>query len=151
MDVFMDKLAQRLTAQDIIQANTAADTEEMNKLKLQIAEYHQCLSQLQKLLDEETAKLRNSQVSGENVNRLVEEGIAKIRSIQSDAQGTEELQKKLALQLDHLEKQVDDRLEAMKQQVGGQLGTMEQQVSGQLNPTAYVTRGQVASIIFGLS
>ena len=83
MDVFMDKLAQRLTAQDIIQANTAADTEEMNKLKLQIAEYHQCLAQLQKLLDEETAKLRNSQVSGDNVNRLVEEGIAKIRSIQS--------------------------------------------------------------------
>ena len=38
MDMFMDKLAQKLTAQEIIKANTAADVEELNKLKNQIAE-----------------------------------------------------------------------------------------------------------------
>ena len=30
MDMFMDKLAQKLNAQEIIKANTAADTEELN-------------------------------------------------------------------------------------------------------------------------
>lgn len=128
MDIFMDRLAQRLTAQDIIQANTAADTEEMNKLKAQIAEYHQCLEQLGRLLDEETAKLKSSRADGENVNRLVEEGIAKIRAIQLDSQGTGELQKQLSGQLN----QMGGRLDAMEQQMGGKLDTMEQQVGGKL-------------------
>ena len=48
MDMFMDKLAQKLTAQEIIKANTAADIEELNKLKNQIAEYNECLARLQK-------------------------------------------------------------------------------------------------------
>ena len=46
MDMFMDKLAQKLTAQEIIKANTAADVEELNKLKNQIAEYNECLAKL---------------------------------------------------------------------------------------------------------
>ena len=33
MDTFMDKLAQKLTAQEMIKANMAADAEEMNRLK----------------------------------------------------------------------------------------------------------------------
>ena len=43
MDMFMDKLAQKLTAQEIIKANTAADTEELNKLKGQVKDYSACL------------------------------------------------------------------------------------------------------------
>ena len=52
MDMFMDKLAQKLNAQEIIRANTAADAEEMNKLKNQIAEYNECLTKLQQLIEE---------------------------------------------------------------------------------------------------
>lgn len=153
MDIYMDKLAQRLTAQDIIQANTVADMEEMKKLKAQIAEYYQCLEQLKRLMDEETAKLRNSQMSGENVNRLVDESIAKIRAIQVDSRGNEELQLKLSQQLntleaqvgnklDALQKQVNDKLEILQQaggridaleQVGGKLDAIEQQMGGRLD------------------
>lgn len=144
MDTFMDKLAQRLTAQEIIKANTAADTEEMNKLKGQIAEYHQCLEQLRKLLDEETVKLQNSQVSGENINRLVNEGIAKIQAVQQDTKGMETLQRQLSQQIDALEKLVDEKLsgmeqqageklEALEQQAGEKLGTLGQQVDGKLS------------------
>ena len=153
MDIYMDKLAQRLTAQDIIQANTVADMEEMKKLKAQIAEYYQCLEQLKRLMDEETAKLRNSQMSGENVNRLVDESIAKIRAIQVDSRGNEELQLKLSQQLnileaqvgnklDALQKQVNDKLEILQQaggridaleQVGGKLDAIEQQIGGRLD------------------
>lgn len=152
MDIFMDKLAQRLTAQDIIQANTAADMEEMNKLKAQIAEYHQCLEQLKRLMDEETAKLKGSRLSGENVDRLVEEGILKIRAIQADARGTGDLQLKLSQQLntletqlgnrlDTLQKQINDKLEVLEraggridtlEQIGGKLDTIEQQIGEKL-------------------
>lgn len=70
MDMFMDKLAQKLNAQEIIRANTAADAEEMNKLKNQIAEYNECLTKLQQLIEEGTAKFQNSQANSEISERL---------------------------------------------------------------------------------
>ena len=39
MDTFMDKLAQKLTAQEIIRGNLAADAEEMDTLKEQVKDY----------------------------------------------------------------------------------------------------------------
>lgn len=36
MDTFMDKLAQKLNAQEMIKANSAADAEEMDQLKSQL-------------------------------------------------------------------------------------------------------------------
>ena len=52
MDIFMDKLAQKTTAQEIIKANTAADLEELSKLRNQVAGYSDCLAKLQTLMDE---------------------------------------------------------------------------------------------------
>lgn len=95
MDMFMDKLAQKLTAQEIIKANTAADAEEMNKLKNQIAEYNDCLAKLQELIQEGAARLQNSQANSADVKRLVEEGIGKIQAIRQDSAGLEELGKRL--------------------------------------------------------
>lgn len=49
MDTFMDKLAQKLTAQEMIKANTAADAEELGRLKSQVKEYNECLAQMEKV------------------------------------------------------------------------------------------------------
>ena len=46
MDTFMDKLAQKLNAQEMIKANSAADAEEM---KNQLREYDECLAQMQQV------------------------------------------------------------------------------------------------------
>lgn len=85
MDTFMDKLAQKLTAQEMIKANAAADAEEMKKLQVQIDEYRKVLDKMQTLLD-------NAQVDGGAINRLVEESVAKIEQIQADTQGYDKLQ-----------------------------------------------------------
>lgn len=67
MDSFMDKLAQKLTAQEMIRANSAADAEEMKKLKSQIKEYRDILDRLQQMVDEGSAKLHQMQaVSSDN-------------------------------------------------------------------------------------
>lgn len=100
MDTFMDKLAQKLTAQEMIKANAAADAEEMNKLRDQIQEYNECLDKLQKLIEEGSAKLENAKVDGAEVNRLVEEGINKIQAVQQDTQILEEMKQKLDEKLD---------------------------------------------------
>ncbi len=39
MDNFMDKLAQKFNAQEMIKANSQAEAAEMKKLQLQVAEY----------------------------------------------------------------------------------------------------------------
>ena len=91
MDMFMDKLAQKLTAQEMIKANTAAETEELNRLKSQIEEYDKCLERLKKLLDEGSAKLEGAKVDGGEINRLVLESIAKIQELSQDSRLTEDL------------------------------------------------------------
>ena len=45
MDNFMDKLAQKFSAQEVIKANSQAEAAEMKKLQLQVAEYEKiCFS-----------------------------------------------------------------------------------------------------------
>jgi len=71
MDMFMDKLSQKLTAQEIIKANTAADTEELNKLKGQVKDYSACLDRLEQLIEEISEKLSGTRsVDGESINRI---------------------------------------------------------------------------------
>lgn len=63
MDMFMDKLAQKLTAQEMIKANMEADTEQLNKLKGQVKEYSECLEQVQKLTEAGIAKINEIETS----------------------------------------------------------------------------------------
>ncbi len=46
MDAFMDKLAEKLRAGEIIKANRAADIEEMERLQSRVKEYEACLERL---------------------------------------------------------------------------------------------------------
>lgn len=110
MDMFMDKLAQKLNAQEIIKANTTAEVEELDKLRNRVSEYNECLDRLQRLVDESAAKLNGA--SGESaaeINRLAEESIAKIRAIQQDAAGLE----KLGGQMNSMSSKITEQLELM--------------------------------------
>lgn len=113
MDMFMDKLAQKLNAQEIIRANTAADTEEMNKLKNQIAEYNDCLTKLQQLIEDGSTRLQNSRADSEDINRLVKEAIGKIQAIQQNNEGLEQVGNQISEQLKHMESETNEKLGAM--------------------------------------
>lgn len=130
MDMFMDKLAQKLTAQEIIKANTAADTEELNRLKNQVADYNDCLTKLQKLIEEGTAKLSGAQaVNGSEINRLVEESISKIKELGRDTAALEEIRKALEERLDAMDKSVSVRLDAMDKAVSEQAAVIDKTLS----------------------
>lgn len=110
MDMFMDRLAQKLTAQEIIKANTTADTEELNRLRNQVAEYNECLARLQQLTEEAAAKLHDAPGSVEDISRLLEESVEKIRSLQQDSTALEQLQKILADRLEEADRKQGERL-----------------------------------------
>lgn len=122
MDMFMDKLAQKLNAQEIIRANAAADAEEMNKLKNQIAEYNDCLTKLQKLIEEGTAALQNAEAGSEDIHRITEEAIGKIQAIQQNNAGLEQVSGQLTERLEQLEAEMGKKLEEVSCQLGSLSG-----------------------------
>lgn len=80
MDMFMDKLAHKKTAQEIIRANSEADAEEMERLKEQTAEYREILGQMQKLV-----------ADCEHINRLTENAVSGIEQSRGSAGELEKL------------------------------------------------------------
>lgn len=76
MDNFMDKLAQRLTAQEMIKANSEADAAELERLQKQLDQYDACLQEMRKL------SLKNSDTT-DKINTLLDESISKIQTISS--------------------------------------------------------------------
>ena len=133
MDTFMDKLAQKLNAQEMIKANSAADAEEMDQLKSQLREYDECLAQMQqvnkelKAINQEMEKLMSETIAPE-VTKLSEEGVVVLQKLQQEntekleALGQqytaklEELQQSTEV-LDELQKHVDEKLSTTEENV----------------------------------
>ncbi len=116
MDMFMDKLAQKLSAQEMIKANTAADTEELNRLKDQVEEYNEYLDRLKKLIDESDARLKEA-ADTEAVSRLAEESIGKIQAMQQEFAGLESIQQELTERLDGINSSLSERLERLEEKL----------------------------------
>lgn len=79
MDNFMDKLAQKFNAQEIIKANSQAEAAEMKKLQLQVAEYEKILQEMRKL------NYKNAELT-EKIDGLVGENAGKLQGLQEDEQ-----------------------------------------------------------------
>lgn len=67
MDTFIDKLAQRFSAQDMIRANLAAEAKETRKLREKMESYESLLQEMRQI------NLKNME-SAERVNRILQEG-----------------------------------------------------------------------------
>lgn len=87
MDMFMDKLAQKLTAQEIIKANTTAETEDLNRLRNQIDEYDRCLAKLKQLLEENADKLQGNSDQSEQLQKLLAERLGNVDAVLGERLG----------------------------------------------------------------
>ncbi len=134
MDTFMDKLAQKLNAQEMIKANAAAEAAETARLKEQNAVYEEMLRKLQTSSEQNEAsaqKLETGAVKVEQNAQKLEQGavkveqnaakieeltaaaIAKIEEMQASAKDTEEL---TAL-LEELKKLQEEKFEQLTDHV----------------------------------
>lgn len=120
MDSFMDKLAQKFNAQDMIKANAQAEAAETERLQKQVEQYESCLNEMQKLnqqnteamnrlselirtmdesgrtLDDSIAVMSQMEGPAQKINALVESGMAKFREMEAGRMSTEELEEKMA-------------------------------------------------------
>lgn len=83
MDTFMDKLAQKMNAQEMIKANSAADAAKMEQLQNQVMEYENLLQEMRKV------NLKTVE-NAEQVKQIVQESLQKIEEIQVAADSNEE-------------------------------------------------------------
>ena len=81
MDNFIDRLAQKFIAGEVIRANSAAEEREMKKLREQVAEYERCLQEMRKI------QLTNTQ-SAQNLHDMMVENADGIRKLTQDSLGT---------------------------------------------------------------
>lgn len=79
MDNFMDKLAQKFNAQEMIKANSQAEAAEMKRLQFQVSEYEKILQEMRKL------NYRNTELS-EKLDALIGDNAEKIQGIKEDEQ-----------------------------------------------------------------
>ena len=115
MDTFMDKLAQKLTAQEIIKANAAADAEELNRLQNQVKEYNECLTQMCQ------------------VNKQMQDAVVKMERLMEDeiVPGAERLvEEKVAAGIKQLaQEQAADIKQLVQEQTSGMSCSVEEQMS----------------------
>ena len=72
MDTFIDKLAQKFTAQEIIKANMTAEAKENKKLREQVETYEVLIQEMKQL------NFKNME-SAERVNKLAENGCESLK------------------------------------------------------------------------
>ena len=72
MDTFIDKLAQKFTAQEIIKANMTAEAKENKKLREQVETYETLIQEMKQL------NFKNME-SAERVNKLAENGCENLK------------------------------------------------------------------------
>ena len=79
MDNFMDKLAQKFSAQEMIKANSQAEAEEMKRLQMQVSEYEKILQEMRKL------NYKNTELS-EKLDLMIGDNADKIQVMKEDEQ-----------------------------------------------------------------
>ena len=77
MDNFMDKLAQKVNAQEMIKANSQAEAAEMKRLQMQVAEYEKILQEMRKL------NYKNAELS-DKMEALIGDNAGKIEGMKED-------------------------------------------------------------------
>lgn len=128
MDTFMSKLSQKINAQEMIRANTAADTAKMEAMQRQMEEYNKLLQDMRKV----NLKAAENMDLMQNV---IKEGLQKIEEIQgnSDTQADSEkllaeTKKQMEGFLPELQRQTEDILPRMQTQMEELLPEIRKQV-----------------------
>ena len=126
----MDKLAQKLNAQEMIKANSAADAEEMDQLKNQLREYDECLAQMQQANKELRAvnHAMETLMSETIAPKLSEESVAAIRKMrQENTEKLQELQQEYTTKLEEI-RQNTEELEELRKHLDEKLDGSDENV-----------------------
>lgn len=134
MDTFMEKLAEKFTAQEMIKANETAERQEAERFKAQVQEYTECLDRMKQIC----AEIEQTADSAKN----------KVESVQMDTDGLKEELLKMwedmqaatvekAGMTESVKEEADEQAEAAAERLAAQMtelrSVMQQQIDGLQN------------------
>ena len=119
MDTFMDKLASKFNAQEMIRANSAAEARENERLQKEVEAYKQCLQEMREISLQNTA-------TADEVAELVKASLDKIAAIQVESGKSDDV-------LVAMKTSTDDVLGAMKNNADVVIGAMQGKSEDVLN------------------
>ncbi len=140
MDSFIDKLAQKFTAQEIIKANSSAEAAELKRTREQVQQYEACLEEMKNVnesMKDSLAKLEETlsldlekfgqiEVPTDDISAMLAENMNAIRASQSETK----LQQDLAQE--QMSGQLRDIQDKLSGQLAGQIQSIQDCVSGQM-------------------
>lgn len=111
MDNFIDKLAQKFTAGEVIRANSMAEAREMKRLQKQVEEYETCLQEMRKV------QMKNTEAANQ-LSALVADSSSRMEAIANaslDKIAEASVNKKETILLEEIEKEVENLRQAMQE------------------------------------
>ncbi len=121
MDTFMDKLASKFNAQEMIRANSAAEARENERLQKEVEVYKQCLQEMRQI------SLQNASTADE-VAELVKASMDKIAAIQVESGKSDDvilaMQNNSNAMMNAIKNNSDETLGAVKSNSEMMLNTM---------------------------
>ena len=121
MDNFIDRLAQKFTAGEVIRANSVAEERELKRLREQVAEYERCLQEMRKIQMTNTQTAQNLHdlmvESTESIRKLAGESVAKITEIQAGADAQQAEAKESAQLVAKNVEQMEEKVVSMQETV----------------------------------
>ncbi len=142
MDTFMDRLAQKFTAQEMIKANAAAEAEELNRLREQVQEYTECLDRMQQICAEmeraaENAKGRvdEARLDTDGLREQLMEIWQNVQTMQQNSAGEQDdsSQRVLAEQLGSSQRMLAEQLDSMRNAQDAQFTNSQRMLAEQLD------------------
>ena len=153
MDSFIDRLAHRFTAQEIIKANATAEAEELKRTREQVRQYETCLEEMKQVnesMKDALAKFENtmsadfggesgSKLSAEDlqeINVMLDNVLAEIAgtkeaSLEQQSRMEEQITGKMQELQDSLNEQVVAKLQEMKDGLAEEMQVVREGMSGQ--------------------
>lgn len=135
MDSFIDRLAHRFTAQEIIKANATAEAEELKRTREQVRQYEVCLDEMKQVnesMKDTLSKLEealNSDFDKEEGSKLSAEDLEEINGMLDDVM--EQLKKSQAESLQQQE-QIAGQLQEIRENLSAQLSGQMQDIQNML-------------------
>ena len=100
MDTFIDKLAQKKNAQEMIRANSAAEAAKMEQLQRQMKAYDEQMQKQMKAYDELMQEIRRVNIKTaenvDNVREVLAQCMEKLEALETERGQAEDVEKQLA-------------------------------------------------------
>lgn len=123
MDNFIDRLAQKFIAGEVIKANSAAEERELKNLREQVTEYEKCLQEMRKIQMTNTQTAQNLHdlmvESSGSIRKLTQDSIQKIADIQLETDAEKAEAKKTVETAAAAMEQMEEKVQKMQETVAG--------------------------------